>query len=741
MPSIYDIMIEMNLEDRVSEGLKGIGESFTTLLEQLEKLHEGLSSTALLGAGIGLALGLNKIASAAEQLNDALTKIGVSGYDAEAALTAAERATEAVRGTTTGENAELLRRLTPLMGYSSAMALAPDWARASWWLERYKNMGVDPTRSMETMARVGHGVLGLEGEKLSRFFEEQIKTLVYTGGQVQPQQLSQLFRRGGVAAMGLTPETLMNVLPWLQMNMGGPGRDILGANFANFEKIMMDPKLRGIRPGAFETYMRDPRYGIDFKGTREDMLALRDPRLFAERIGPALREKWGTGPQGEAAIRDIMQKMFSSAIIAEIMTLLITRYGDYMKFKTGREAVDVDEDARRRFQDVNIEASKARLQAAINETFETIGKKVESTYLYKLNSMSGWIEDLNRALKEIPDDKVEFLFNSLGGLAVTLAGLGALRLAGGALSFFIGGANAPILIAAGALVGALLLLSGGKWDETVKALQGLNTGLSNVLDALIRTITGKKDELLGARTEGPRQPLDIPGVHEAIYGRRYGFARSDVSDQFIPKGSFGGNLEIGQRGGFWGGPGPEQQSSAIDRWTRAFLSAVVPNIPALSRARQVGVDAAYDWWRQHHADAPRPGGSWLPQLFRPLSYLLPGAAQAAPSGGGGFIIGGGGAPPSHPAFFGGGAAPPSASPFAFPTPPAPQSVAAMPSFSPGAPRAEQNVNLNVSLNVDGRALGSVVLERILNMYDFSHTGPGANWDAGYAGPETPYMAR
>jgi hypothetical protein len=700
-------MIEMNLDDKVSEGLKGIGESFDKLLEQLRDLHEGLSSTLLAGAAVGLVLGLNKIASAADELVDSLAKLKVAGEDIEEAMMAAERATAHVPGTTAASNVELIRRLGPLMGGARpAEEMLPQLSMADYWMKQYGHPG-----GLDALTRVGKA-RGLEGWALRNFIEEQTRVVQATGGVYDPAQLLQASRRGGIVGAGFSESFLSGAMPWLQMQMG-PGREQVGSQLAKLEESLARPgKLHGaIDPKAWQTYVASADTGIGAGRDRGLGLFAKDPAQWAQQLADAFKRK----SYSDEMIRDVFGKLFTNQVVAQMMYQFAMNRDAIMGFQ-GRVsgAPGLSETAQLEYIRTNPMALKEAIGAEINKLFEQIARDVHPTYMKHLNFVYDELKELNTKMAGLDSRVMQDAFNAGIGLAGALTALSGMRLAW----FLIGGGTLgiPLIAIAGGIAIALATMSDAQWKEALEALDKTSRGFA----AWVNRMLGLGDETTSnlARAQpyshygtGPWSPRVIEdrlareqeANERAIVAGPYGFARQGVGDQFMPKGSFGGV----DANTFWGGPGGPV---TFPRMPSPVSSLLLGNAGRIAYPALAPETMPLPQPRPFIPDAPTP--SKIFQIPWPPMRGSPGMDQRDDS----------------PKF--GSATEPT---FAMLPAPAPVSTSSMPSFSPAMPRSEQGASVNVQLNVDGRALGQVMMDRVLEIAEFSNTGNVGSHQAAYQG--------
>jgi hypothetical protein len=693
--SIYDIMVELNLDDKVTEGLKGIGESFDKLLEQLEKLHEGLSGAALLGAATGFALGLNKIASAADELTDSLSKLRVMGEDVEEAMMAAERATAHVPGTTAGTNIELLRRLSPLMGGAEkAGAMLPELSMADYWMRQYGH-----PEAIEQIVRMGRQ-RGLEGDALRNFVEHATKLEQATGGQYNFAQMAQAMRRGGLSTAGMSEDFLMNVMPYLSMTSGA-GRDVVGGQLGKLhESLLKSGRLGGaINQKGWHDYVQSAATGVGFGTSRGAKLFAENPEQWVTVLGDALKRKFGDDP---AVLKDIVMKLFTNPQLAMLVWQMMTQtaaIGQFRQRVEGRPGLDAAE--QERYIRGSPKALKEAIAAQVNQIIEQLAVDIQPIYLDQLNWLRDNIKLVSKELSHTDSGVIRDAFKTAEEVIGIIGGAGLARLA-----IMIGGPEtAPVLLAAYALAETYGIIADLKAGDTHKALEDtkkmfqdieewakwledwLNwfNGLGARLHELLKEklgwapATGDEPSLTRPTVVSPADkpaPTVLPGPDNLVMpwpGALPTMKPWETQDApiIVPNwyqgtkeglgvGTYGGDttaLPFG--GGFWGGPAP-QPAPAIQYHPAPTI--LRPNINT---------------------------NSWPPPAA-PISY-----------------------------------------PGSFPPPAAPASAPSIPSFSPSIPRSEANASVNVQLNIDGRALGQVVLDRVLAMAEFSDTGTSSSAMAGY----------
>ena len=208
MPDVYSIAMELNLDDKASEGLAGITEGLKKLVEQLGLASEGfkgLNAAVLAGAGAGIILGMTRIMESANKLNESLGRLKISGQDIGRALAAAEATAQIRPGTTREENLDRLQMLMRFMGQGAYGQLT----RATEAEEMFRFFGV--TGGLEATMRMAQarGLTrpGMESQ-LNEFIENMVRVTQATGGAVSPTRMASVLQRGGIPTLQMDSVTM-----------------------------------------------------------------------------------------------------------------------------------------------------------------------------------------------------------------------------------------------------------------------------------------------------------------------------------------------------------------------------------------------------------------------------------------------------------------------------------------------------------------------------------------------------
>jgi hypothetical protein len=485
MPDVYQIAMELDLDDKASEGLKGITESLTKIVEQLALAKEGFSAlnTAVLGAaGAGIILGLTKIATAADKLQDSFARMKQGGMDTMRALAAADAARALVPTTTRDEAAERLRMLFGFMG-----------ERAYQYLPQANRIGAvmafqnDPgglQAAMQLAAQRGLTAPGRESQ-LDRFLAEQMRTLEATQGIVTPEKMLMVSRMSGIVGRQMDPEMMNTIMPWLMMT-GVGGRLGPGRAFAALAEGALSASRgkAGLGGGQINQQGMLAAFGRQVGQGDIDLLA-QNPYRWAERMLPDLQRRGllgGDQMQNEQFILQMMMRIFKNPQTAMIMStffnsLMAGTQGQIAQFAAQRGLAMGPAAAVEAMEATTGEKLKA-LGASFRTLMEDIALKISPAFNRQVDALRYLFDVLDKWVSATPAPVLQAFavgLEAIGGALILLTGVKIVAALG---AFAVGGWWA---VGVAGLVAAVGLLATLDWSSVRKALDSIYQAIYNFL--------------------------------------------------------------------------------------------------------------------------------------------------------------------------------------------------------------------------------------------------------------------
>jgi len=471
MPDVYQIAMELNLDDKASEGLRSITDGLTKLVEQLDLAKKGFDALhfAVLGsAGAGIVLGMMKISGAANELTRNLNQMRMAGMDTERAMAAVNATVAARPGTTYAEDLARLRMLLPMMGPGAYNVLTPLTRQEEVMRFMGVQGGLEPSVRMALMRG-----LTRPGD-IQRFVEDQVRTVQATQGQVTPQTMLQIMRMGGAAAAGWSPEFVNEALPALLLNLGSTGgRFNVGRGLEQLEQVMSQPGGLGGRGGmggalnrrAFATALGRPISMAD-----EQMMAT-DPARWARTVGAQIESQYG-----EQHIADVVRRLFTNPVVQQAMLFWMSTAGQasMQRFAQQRAAAAGSiqgADIMDRDPTVMLDQIGKRFQNLMTQ----IAKLNQPEYMRELKWVDDLIGALQRLAKQAGPEGVQIIIAGLGGLGGAILALAAI----GGLAMLVPGGVITLAIAG--IAAAITILVGLNWKAVETGLDTLWRAIRNFL--------------------------------------------------------------------------------------------------------------------------------------------------------------------------------------------------------------------------------------------------------------------
>jgi len=473
MPDIYSIMMQLNLDDKASEGLHSVTEGLTKLVEQLDLAKQGftgLQTAIAFGAGVGIVAGMMKISGAANELTKGLNQMRLAGMDAQRALDAINMTVALRPGVSMEDARKRLAMLLPQIG-PAAYGYLPEFTRQE---EAFRFAGVQGGVEPAIQAARERGMT--DPARIQQFVEEYLRIAQSTLGAVTPQMLAGIMRRGGAAAQQWSPEFLEVGLPsFLLSGAGLGGRQNIGMALERLDQAMLAPGGIGGRGGlggalnrrAFQQIVGRPVMPQD-----EQMMA-QDPARWARTVGSQLEAAYGEGHMA-----DVIKRLFTNPVVQQAMLFWMTTVGaqamerQQAAFRqtlgstpAGMAIIDKD-------PSVMLESIRTRWQNLMDQ----IALANQPEYLKELTWIDSLAESMQHLQKQAGPEGTRIIiaaFEGIGGAIATLAAVYG-------LSFLIPPAGAVVLAVAGiALV--ISTLVGLNWDAVKTGLEKLSLAIRNFM--------------------------------------------------------------------------------------------------------------------------------------------------------------------------------------------------------------------------------------------------------------------
>ena len=461
MADVYQIAMELGLDDHASEGLRSVTESLTKLVEQLELAHHGfgLLSAAVLGsAGVGLILGMTKISGAANDLSRSLTQMSMAGMDTSRAM----RTVEETVGATHARRTETLQRLQELLtrlGPNAYQMLTPLTRQE----EQFGIMGIKGGVTPAVEAAMQRGLT--RPEQIQAYVENYLRIAQSTQGIVTPQMLQGIQRRAGAGGATWSPEFWEVGLPaFLLSGAGLGGRQNIGMALERLDQAMLQPGglARGGVGGAVNRRALQGFLGRSLTAQDEQMMA-QDPARWARTVGAQLESTYGEGHMAE-----IVKRLFTNPIVQQAMLFWMTTAGaQAMERQRERYAASLGsgpqaELAARRDPKYWLD----RIAGDWDNFWNRIALMNKDQYLKNLQWVDGFILQMDKLATKLGPDNVQTIIAGLTGLGGAITALSVVK---GLSMLLPGGTVMLAVLGIAAIIGILANL---KWGD---ARDGLNT--------------------------------------------------------------------------------------------------------------------------------------------------------------------------------------------------------------------------------------------------------------------------
>ena len=507
MPDVYQIAMELDLDDKASEGLRGITESLSKIVEHLAAAKEGFSAlnTAILGsAGLGIILGLTRIATAADKVQDSFAKMKQGGMDVVRAMQAAEAARAAVPTQGREENLERLRMLFGFMG-ERAYGYLPQATRIGAVMA-FQNDPGGLQAALQLAAQRGLTAPGHE-RQLDRFLTEQMRTLEATQGIVTPEKMLMVSRMSGIVGRQMDPEMMNVIMPWLMMT-GVGGRLGPGRAFAALAEGALSASRgkAGLGGGQINQQGMIAAFGRQMGAGDISDLA-QNPYRWAERNLPQLMRGRVTGDpaQDEQFIIGMMMRIFKNPQTAMIMStffnsLMAGTQGQIAQFAAQRGLALGPQAAVEEMEKTTGEKLKA-LGVSFRTLMEDIALKISPAFNQQVDALRRFFDTVDKWVKGVPAESLQALAIGLEVLAGSLILLTGAAFIGALGTFAAGGVGAAGALGLIAVVGWLATID---WAKSTSVLNNIYTSIQ---DFMI------KIGLLQPRPDAmkPTASFDVPG--------------------------------------------------------------------------------------------------------------------------------------------------------------------------------------------------------------------------------------
>jgi hypothetical protein len=244
------------------------------------------------------------------------TQMGESPEDRERMQRAAYETARKVPNQSVGELMKLQRELLPIAamgmkpGESAVRKMIehlPEAAEIDTLLSNYlgEKAGTRSHRMSEyySLLRAGE-TLGLSGDQLHDFVRGGTSSIIAGGGKITAESLRQVVAKGGLAAIGMDPNTILQQSPELILEQGGPA---VGTMFATMAKSAAGrtplasakefERLGLINPGALS--FKDHKARIAEGGWQDETKRFTNQGLWMiENLAPALLRNMGVNTAG-----------------------------------------------------------------------------------------------------------------------------------------------------------------------------------------------------------------------------------------------------------------------------------------------------------------------------------------------------------------------------------------------------------------------------------------------------------
>ena len=513
MADVYQIAMELGLQDKATEGLRNITESLHKLTDALERAHAGLGrlgvGMGLLAAGSGMALGLVKLAEGFVNVEKAMTRMSIAGMDAARAMRAVDEVGQIRRGVTREES---LARLNMMYGFVGQAAYGQllGGTKAAEMLD----LAGDPgglKAIYEIATRRGLTRPGREKE-FEAFREQMVKMVQATGGEVTPEKLENLFGRGGIQASLLSPEMLNTYIPALMLGGRAAGR--MGPTQAITALGQLTQDLRSGKSHAVFEPAFQAAFGVRM-GRGDVAMMQRDPAEWANLAYRRMQAEGrftGDPTKDEAYVYSMMQKVFRNPQVAQLMASFMmmgtAAMGDKSPFveyqKRVAAAGGTSEEALGALDKTTYEKLK-EIGKAWKDMTEEIGKADKDSFNWVLDHTRDFLDTIAKFAKEHPAE-FDQLSKAIAGLSSVLIAAGIINMA-----MFILPSGAWILGALG-LVAGIDALSKIDWKENRSIMENLYANLYSYFSKIKSLVPGQGPAMAPPATmPAPGSGLDVLG--------------------------------------------------------------------------------------------------------------------------------------------------------------------------------------------------------------------------------------
>jgi hypothetical protein len=559
MPDIYSIAMELNLDDKASAGLHSITGSLEKLVEQIGLATEGFKgfSVAVIGgAGMGIVLGLTKISGAANELTKGLTQMRLASLDTQRAMDAINLTIAGRPGVTREDAMARLRMLLPQLGpaaYTSLLGLTQQE-------EQFRFMGIANGLEPAVQAARARGIT--DPAQIQQFVETYLRITQATQGQVTPQMLASIQRRGGAAAAAWSPEFLEVGLPaFLLSGAGLGGRQNLGMALERLDQALLGPggvSQRGGFGGAVNRRAFQTALGRPLTAQDEQLLAT-DPARWARTVGSQLESMYGEGHMA-----DVIKRLFTNPVVQQAMLFWMTTVGAQAMDRqrqafagalgttpAGMAVIDKD-------PTVMLEQVRSRFKNLMDQ----IALANQPEYVKQLGWIDSLLASIQRFMTRVGPERMQVIIAAFEGIGAALAGVATVAGTLIAVGAVFGPAGLITLAIAGIAV-AITTLAALKWDVVSRGLNDLYVAIRNFLTSI--GLVGYESQ------QGPlgNAPAWVQGAKGMMY-RRLGelplAGGFDYVDRNFPTAG-----ELGARGQ------PITAPQQVPSWLPQFLPAGDPH--------------------------------------------------------------------------------------------------------------------------------------------------------------------
>ena len=537
MAELYKIGVEIALAGTIMQGLEAVAAKLLGIQTQVKGIESSFARWGLVFGGAGVAggsallAGMSKLADASDELLHQQALMASQGWsvkDMQDALNAAWKTSADIMTTLPSENLKHLADIAYATGgMSSAVGILPQLAQANAVLNAMKGGGHDEVFNL-VKALEQKGLATPENrDQFMSYVDMMTKAVESSHGRVTPAMFQRAFVYGRTAMLGWDENFITEILPRLIQSMavggGGGGSGTTGpgnALMSAFAKVVQGQMPKNAAEMLQSFGLADVSH---ITGSSQSQTNVHGAELFGKDpyewvqtfLVPALKAR-GIDMTDNVAVGQAIAKMFPVRTASSVLTEMALQGRAAM----GAEESPFEKDRRLTLQAMGAGQSYASLGdkdpftiwAKLTAQMKAFGEAMSPLEQLKLD----WLKDLTPFVSSVSQmamanpGAVKLVGEALGGLAIGLAGLGAVAVITGAAMLIPGGLATVAVAGLGA---ALASIAAMNWNEAKAALEGLKNWILSIPQAIATAFASAVSGLKGIFPSAPAPGL-APGEQD-----------------------------------------------------------------------------------------------------------------------------------------------------------------------------------------------------------------------------------